>query len=110
MSIISQNPLRSFLLSHMYLFLKLKNCKLKCDLYCKRLSEDVGIRPVYLFPAVSKRPNYLLGRFETFLVLKWLGQFKTWFQNGQINNLAVLKPHLISKFFSHKEAMINIKR
>ena len=33
------------------------------------------------------------------LVLKRPGQFKTWFQNDQINNLAVLKPHLISKFF-----------
>ena len=49
--------------------------------------------------AVSKRPNYLLGRFETFLGFEMPGQFKTWFQNGQINNLAVLNPHLISKFF-----------
>ena len=32
-------------------------------------------------------------------VLKRPCQFKTWFQNGQINNLAILKPRLISKFF-----------
>ena len=50
--------------------------------------------------AILKRPNYLPGRFETFLGFETgPGQFKTWFQNGQINNLAVLKPHLISKFF-----------
>ena len=51
--------------------------------------------PVYGYVAIA----YLLGRFETFLGLKRPGQFKTWFQNGQINNLAILKPHMISLIF-----------